>query len=371
MTDGTPEPSAGAGRSTVRDSRLDVARGIAIAGVVIVHVYRGLYGADMVEQSTTLLVDRLMGFWCLSVFAFVGGTLVPRGVRSRGVASYVRDRTTRFFVVYVTWAILQGGVQLLATDAVNVPTSPIAILSIWRPPGQLWYLPFLILMTLVFVPLQPWRERRALWIVCVAAAVSIAFWGYDGGYVGTQGLGLVVFFVGGMAVGAHRMTAVLDRFAPAVAGTVGILLLVVSSLLAVVTFATPPTFDPEGRTLASVAIAVPVALVSSAAVLLIGHGLRRASFLALLGRRSLDIYLAHVIIAAGTRIVLTQLGVTSLWVFVIAGFAMGMVGSLIVGSAARRMKLGWVFDGPSWLNRTPAASRTKPPPQGPPRAEQS
>src|SRR6185312_2954934 len=107
---------------------------------------------------------------------------------------YVRDRVTRFFVIYAIWTALQGGVQLIASSAVNTQTSVGAMLSLWRPLGQLWYLPFLIVVTLVFVPMQPWIGRRAPWILGIAAMISVAFWGYDGGYVGMQGLGLVVFF---------------------------------------------------------------------------------------------------------------------------------------------------------------------------------
>ena len=347
----------------VRDSRLDIARGLSIAGVVIVHVYRGLNGAGMVEYSTTILVDRLVGFWCLVVFAFVGGTLVPRGVRGRGVASYVRDRVARFAVVYVIWALLQGSVQLLAADSVNVPPSPLSVLALWHPPGQLWYLTFLILVTLVFVPLEPWRGRRAPWVLAVAAVISVVFWGFDGGYIGTQGLGLVVFFVAGMVIGAERVTAALDRFNPVVAGVLGIVVLAVATAVGILTSATPPTFDPEGRTVVTVVVAIGVTLSTSAAVLLIGHALRSVALLAMLGRRSLDIYLAHVILAAGTRIVLVQFGVTSLWVIAPAGFAMGMVGSLIMADLARRMKLGWVFDGPSWLSARPAAPQVTEPPR--------
>ena len=350
----------------VRDSRLDIARGLSIAGVVIVHVYRGLNGAGMADQSTTILVDRLVGFWCLVVFAFVGGTLVPRGVRSRGVASYVRDRVARFSVVYVIWALLQGSVQLLAADSVNVAPSPLSVLALWRPPGQLWYLTFLVLVTLIFVPLEPWRRRRGPWVLAVAVVISVVFWGVDGGYIGTQGLGLVVFFVGGMIIGAERVTAVLDRFNPVVAGVLGVVVLAVVTAVAILTLAPPPTFDFDGRTVVTVVVGIGVTLATSAAVLLIAHALRSVSVLAMFGRRSLDIYLAHVILAAGTRIVLVQFGVTSLWVIAPAGFAMGMVGSLLVADLARRMKLGWVFDGPSWLSGQSATRRVTEPPRSAP-----
>lgn len=345
---------------TVRDSRLDVARGVAILGVVIVHVYRGLYGAGKVSEGTTFWVDDLTGFWCLCVFAFVGGTFVPRGVRKRGVASYVRDRVPRFAVIYLIWTLLQGGIQLLAADSANTAITPLTVLSVWRPIGHLWYLPFLILVTVLVVPLQPWLRSRSAWVLGAAFVVSVVFWGYDGGYIGTQGLGLLVFFVAGMVMGAERVTAVLDRFNVVVAGVVGLAVLIASSVIAAIIDATAPTFDHTGRTVTSVAIGVVLAVISSGALVLAGHGLRSASPLAFLGRRSLDIYLAHVIMAAGTRIVLVHLGVTALWVFVVVGFLMAVVGSLIAGTVARRIKLGWIFDGPAWFSSAAPVPRAEP-----------
>lgn len=338
--------------STVRDTRLDVARGIAIAGVVIVHVYRGLYAAGMIDLSTTVMVDRLVTPWCLSVFVFVSGTLVPRGVHRRGIPSYVRDRVARLGVVFVIWTLLQGGAQLLASQAVNTPTSPLAVLSLWRPLGQLWYLPFLMLATIVFIPLQPWIRQRAPWILTATAIISVVFWGYDGGYIGTQGLGLLFFFIAGMAIGTERLLSMLDRITPAVGAVVGISVTVLGSVAAVLTDATSSTVFWAERTVTTTAVGIVLALLTSAAMILVGHGLRGASWLAFLGRRSLDIYLAHIVMASGTRIVLSQLGVTSIWVFVVVGTAVGVLGSVLAGTVARKIRLGWVFDGPSWITGT-------------------
>ena len=338
-------------KPTKRDARLDVARGVSIVAIVLVHVCRGLNSAGMVESGTTALVDQIVGPWCLSVFAFVGGTFVPSGVRRLGVRDYVRDRVTRFLVIYAIWTALQGGVQLIAASAVNSPTSVGAMLSLWRPLGQLWYLPFLIVVTLVFVPMQPWIRGRAPWILGAAAAISVAFWGYDGGYVGTQGLGLVIFFVGGMVIGSEPVKAALDRFSPAVAAVISVSVLTIGSAIAVLTAATGPTILWDSRTIATTAIGIAVALVTSAAVLLLGQAARSVAMLALLGRRSLDIYLAHIIMASGTRILLLHLGLTSTWVIVILCLLAGVIGSLVVASGLRRIGLGWIFDGPGWLTR--------------------
>lgn len=340
-----------------RDARLDVARGVAIVVIVLVHVFRGLQSAGLLGPREIQLLELIVGPYALSVFAFVGGTFVARGVRQRGVGGYVRDRVAQFFFIYILWTVLQGGVQLIASGAVNNPTSLDGLLSIWSPSGQLWYLPFLILVTVVFVPTQPWAGRRAPWILGVAAVVSVAFWGYDGGYAGTQGLGLVAFFVAGMVIGGDRVKAALDRFSPTVAGIVSIGVLTVGSTLSVLTDATGPTVFWEVRTVATTVIGFVLSVVMSAALLLFGQAARSSSLLAFLGRRSLDIYLAHIILASGTRIVLVYLGVTSPWAIVVACVLVGVVGSVLVGNVARKIGLGWVFDAPAWVTKWPVSAR--------------
>lgn len=334
---------------TVRDERLDIARGIAIVAIVVVHVFRGLYNAGLVDHAATATVDLLVGPWCLAVFAFVGGTFVPRAVQRRGTASYLRERVVWLTFVYLTWTVLQGAIQLATSRSTNSPTSLTAVLAVWHPLGHLWYLPFLAVVTVVFVPMRPWVRGHGAWVFGLAAAVSVGFWGYDGGYVGTQGLPLVVFFVAGMIIGSERTKAALDRFRRSTAALVSGVTLAVATTLSVAGVAIPPTISFDIRTVSTTALGITVAVVTSAAILLLSHAMRSASLLALLGRRSLDIYLAHIVMASGARIILVHVGVTSAWVLVPLCFLSGVAGPLVISNLARRLKFGWVFDGPSFL----------------------
>jgi fucose 4-O-acetylase-like acetyltransferase len=334
-----------------RDSRLDVARGIAIIAIVLVHVVKGLTASGLLNVSFTDVAYRSVGLWCLTVFAFVGGALVPGSVRKAGVSHYVRDRVIRFVFIYLVWSVLQGTMHLIvvAGGEANRSTSIGEQFELWRPDGQLWYLPFLILVTVVFVPLQPWLPKRAPWLVAIAAVPSVIWWGYDGGVIGAQGRGLVVFFVAGMAVGAARVQVALDRFARRQAAVISVAVLVVAAVLCVRTTAIIPTFYWFQGTPARIAIGVVLAVVTLPAVLLFAHAVRSASFLALCGRRSLDIYLAHMILISGTRIILLRLGVHQVWLIALVSIPIGVLGSWALGTIARRVGLGWVFDGPNWL----------------------
>lgn len=332
--------------TAVRDQRLDVARGAAILAIVVVHVVRGLNSAGLVDVEVKEMVDRSVGLWCLSVFAFVGGTFIPRAVEKRSMSAYLWDRVIRLLAVYLLWTVMQGSVQLLAGDSLNNDKSIMRVFQVWQPDGHLWYLPFLILATVVFVPMRPWLPRRGVPVLVLGAVISLIWWGYDGGYIGTQGLGLVVFFVAGMVTGTAKVQCALDRFPMPLAAVLSVAALVVTAVICVRTTAVLPTYYWFQGTPERVAIGVVLAVVASVAILLFGHAARAVSFLALCGRRSLDIYLAHIILASGTRIVLLKLGVDELWLIVVLCLLAGVLGSLAVSTACRRIRLGWVFDGP-------------------------
>ncbi|MUL46244.1 acyltransferase [Mycobacterium sp. CBMA293] len=331
-----------------RDSRLDVARGVAIIAIALVHVVRGLTASGRLDSAYADVVARSAGLWCLTVFAFVGGTFVPRAVQRDGLQPYLKERITRIVVVYLIWEVIQGTVRLIAGGDANHHRSIVETFDFWRPDVQLWYLPFLVLVTLFFVPMQPWLTNHAPWALAIAAAVSFTYWGFDGGYIGTQGTGLVVFFVAGLVAGTTKVQSVLDRFGAAQAAAISVVLLPVTGFLCVRTTAILPTYFWFQHTPARVVIGIALTMVASPAILLFGHAARNSRFLSLCGRRSLDIYLAHIVLSSGARIVLIKLGVVNLWVILTLSFLVSIAGSLLVSTALRRSGLGWLFDGPNW-----------------------
>jgi fucose 4-O-acetylase-like acetyltransferase len=328
-----------------RDASLDVARGLAIIGIVLTHVLRGLNAGHLLGTGTWIpTTDRVLCLWHLSIFAFIGGIFVATSMRKRSTRTYLLERTWHFLSVYLLWTAVQGTVLLWAARVVNNPGSARSLFRVWAPTGQLWYLPYLVLITVIFVPL--WRWRPTPWLIGVAAALSVAFWGLDGGVVGTQGLGLIVFFVAGMFVGVDRLRAALQSIPVVAAGVGGVALFAAGAVIGVFGCPTPPTTGWAGRTVSSVALGVVLSVAMSAAVLMFARAARSWGFVALCGRRSLDIYLAHIILAAGCRIILVKLGVHSPVPLTAVGLTVGVVGSLLVATALRRIGLAWVFDGP-------------------------
>lgn len=84
-----------------------------------------------------------------------------------------------------------------------------AVLRLDQPKAAYWVLPWLTLASLVATATRPWSSRRRGFIVVgIAAIVGIALWGWAGIPIGTQGWGLLPFFLAGAGIGWKRITDV-------------------------------------------------------------------------------------------------------------------------------------------------------------------
>lgn len=98
--------------------------------------------------------------------------------------------------------------------------------------------------------------------------------------------------------------------------------------------------------MSTVVLGAVLSVAMSAGLLLFARAVRSSGFLAYGGRHSLDIFLAHIIMASGSRIVLVHVGVHSVALLVAVGVVVGVGGPLVMSAALRRIRLAWVFDGP-------------------------
>lgn len=339
--------------TSTRDAQLDVARGIAIIAIVLGHVLRGLGAAGVLDDTSDLflVIDRCLYTVDLALFAFVSGLFVARPRDRDGALVYLRKRLSLFVYLYLLWMLLQGAVKLVTATLVNEPTSIQQVLRVWLPEGQLWFFPFLAVMTVAFATWTPWRSRaHSIIAVVFAVAISLTAWGLNGVVAGTIGLGLTAFFAVGVVYGADRFRAGMARIP--LAGQ--IVLAIVATAIFVVTQVsvgvTPPTIDGDARTAGTVAAGVLAAVAGVAAALALSNLIARvalaSTILAFFGRRSLEIFIAHIIAASGTRIALQLAGIDDLAVHVVAGLVAGLGGPLALWWITSRIGFPWLFAVP-------------------------
>lgn len=343
-----------------RDQTVDIAKGMAIVAIVLGHVLRGLGSAGLIDSMSAAFVasDRALYMAHLTVFAFLSGLFVARGVEKNGTASYLRIRLGNFLYLYLVWQTLQVLVKLGTASLVNNAPDTGALLEIWIPEGQMWFLPWLILATIAAVLFKPWRNTAAgLAGIAVVSIISLAAWGFEGRYAGTQGLSLLVFFVIGARLRFDRLSAALAGIrAPGLAVLAAASAAVYYGVL-VWTGAVPPTVNAAWR-VSGVAFGVLGSTAGLVSVLTACALAARFRFgfgwMAFVGRRSLEVFLVHIIAASGTRIVLEKLGVEDPAVHIAAGMVGGIVGALLLWWVLARMGFIWLFQRPV-LSRKPAA----------------
>ncbi|WP_162242585.1 acyltransferase family protein [Leifsonia sp. Leaf336] len=344
-----------------RDLTVDAAKAIAIIAVVLGHVIQGVAASGIIDGDSDAyaMANRFLYLFHMPVFAFLTALFVSRAAQRDGTARYFRSRVVTLVYLYVLWSLLQGTVRMLTGSLVNYPTSPLEIVQLWAPEGQLWFLAWLIVMTTAAVIVQPWRSRtRAVLALALAGLVSLALWGIPFSYFGTQGLGLSVYFIAGTVWGAPRFTAQVQAVPTIVCWIGAVAGWALVAALVVVTRATPPTIEGDFRTAGSTAFGVVGSLAGVVAVIATSRLLSRAGpaagWLALVGTRTLEIFLAHILATSGTRIVLSLAGVDDPAVHIVAGTIAGVGLPLLLWAVCARLRFPWLFAAPRALVGRPA-----------------
>lgn len=339
-------------QQTARDTSIDVARGIAIIAIVLGHVDRGLVSAGIISADSAWAIwsDHFLYSWHLSIFALLSGLFLPRTRDRLSFGGFLRRRVLEWLYLYALWSILQGTVRALAGDAAN-DAAPISELwQLWRPDGQLWFLPWLIIAALIGAALRPWAHARvATGSIAASAALAWFTWGTDGGIIGTQGLALIVCYLVGATIGAPRATAFIrdrSRTALMCAAIVGV---GTAAALACLGLPTPTAYGTGATPLtATLGIVATISgtlgvLACSALVSRVRPAALLAALLAAAGRNSLAIFLAHIIAAAGVRAMLMRLGFENPGVHSVIGTAVGVLIPLLLIRLAPRVHAGWLF----------------------------
>ncbi|MBN3825763.1 acyltransferase [Burkholderia sp. Ac-20384] len=349
--------------TTARETSLDVARGAGIILVVYGHVLRGAVSSGLVPagvpETVLAWVDYVIYTFHMPLFFFLSGLHVCsslRGAPQRFMGAKVRT----IVYPYLLWSILQGGAQIaMASHGTNHPFTIGDLLAIgWRPFAQFWFLYALMLCMIGAWLLARWvpafpqtpmppRVRDAL---VASAMLGLAIGAATQWGIVSTTLMNWPFFVAGV-VASRALPGWLERNSHLAACA-----LTATGFVVAVAFA-------HGFGSATSAWAVPAAFAGIALMLQLAYrhasSPARAGWLAAIGYASMPIYLMHILVMAGVRIVLMRAGVGSLAIHLVIGTLAGVVVPMAVYLIALRTGTARVAGFPAWPGRR-AAVRPQP-----------
>jgi peptidoglycan/LPS O-acetylase OafA/YrhL len=237
---------------------------------------------------------------------------------------------------YLLWSVIQLATNRAMGRFTNgVPDASSFFTILYRPYAQFWFLFVLFALLVLVTPLL--KLRHGAFVAMMAGALAYAVYPLAEAlpwHPAAQMLRYFVYVALGAAAGPWLVRSGAGPFKRGRAGLIGVVAIVSLFWL----FWRKAQISPLELGAASI--------LGTAGVILFGWCIEHAVLgrvLEFLGRRSLEIYVAHVLGAAGMRIVLLQLGVASAPLHFILGVSAGVLLPLGLWWFASTFGIGFIF----------------------------
>lgn len=349
----------------MRNIWVDYAKAIGILFVVYGHVARGLHSASYIQmdESVYQFVDSFIYSFHMPLFFFLSGIFALDSLQKRGLKVFIANKVDTIFYPYVIWSILQGGMEVIFGRWTNYKTTWAEVFGLlWYPRAQFWFLYAMFFVCLVAGILYSIRRQNTIWIPLGALvyfsirdipqvkAVITSEYLFILGYLATY---LLYFTLG---IYFRRIQDFFAKHCGLL--TIGLFPVFIATQymknqhLFMAPIDSPrllsiPSIRWEewgiagniGAMLATAAVTcVTLAWLISVCMYISKINLGRLKeTLLVLGGSSMSIYLAHIVIGSGVRIVLAKfLHITDIYIHSIIGCMAGILISVILWQYAEK-----------------------------------
>lgn len=319
---------------------LDYAKAIGIILVTYGHVARGLFQAGLFPQHEIYrYVDSTIYSFHMPLFFFLSGTLLYSSFVKRGGKALLLSKVDTIVYPYLLWSLLQGGIEVLLSSYTNGDTKLVDVLSLlWEPRAQFWFLYALFLLFAVVSTVLTIFGRTALWPLFLLA---VAMYLWDTSLMNYLPYRLIarnlVFFMFGIVFSI----AAANRLATGFAWIPWTIAFVATQYLFHGVLGL--TYSDKG---------LHALLLAFVSIMFITSVSFRAAenpnkIIILIGTSSMAIYLMHILIGSGARILLQKvLGSHSLTLHLVAGCLLGTLLPMIIFMMRDKAHLKYLFFAP-------------------------
>lgn len=315
-----------------RDAGLDIARGIAMVLVVFGHALDGVQSAGYSSETLRFTMTLVYAVHVPLFFLMAG--ILARSTCRLPWPLFIATISKRVLWPYVLWALILLTALYVLGNHTNTALQSYQPLSIlWRAPAVLWFLYVMCIGMVLLRLLAPLPSFATLsvGVFCLLMPYLSDDWPQKTRFIG--------MFLMGAAVGPAALRLALEPVVMATAAGV----MAVTTVLAWQTAQLPV----EGYPAYAVHF-IPAIFAGPALIYFVATWMARLGpngLLTSIGHNTMAIFVTHILVTAGIRIVLLRLGVTDWGLIILLATGAGVLLPLAVALAARRAglsaRLGW------------------------------
>lgn len=321
---------------------VDYAKAIGIILVCYGHVARGLDDANIIGSSNIFdTVDNIVYSFHMPLFFFLAGIFFFKSLEKRGLKKFCLSKTSTILYPYFLWSILQGIIMVILSKYTNANMTINDLLQIpIRPYGQFWFLYIIFIAflssALIFSSKKISQNKLLILHIILVTSVILYLISPD---ISTRIPRLFfqffVFFIMGCYFGDKKIrNNVLQKSK--------LWLLFLVFIIFQYYFHIIIGFSKKDINLYSLTIAITSILFICKLCYVVSGKL--PFLFSWIGQCSMSIYLMHILIGSGARIILHKFfNIDSITIHIIVGVSAGVVMPCIIHAIIKRYKIRYVL----------------------------
>ncbi len=340
-----------------RHTWIDYARGIAIILVLYRHVFEGIKNSGIsIEEYLPIEHANILFFsFRMPLFFIVSGIFVIGSLQKRGFQHFLETKARIILYPYFLWGILQITLQILLSDYVNANRSSHSYLELLYAPrtvDQFWYLYALFNVSILYVTGVHFLKINTRYNVVIGLFffyISILSYQYkvNLGFLGDI-LHYYLFFAIGDAIGSIIKNEHNKKYFESWKLLVLLFIpFILTQYYFLKTNLEYSTMNYEYVEYYQPLLFIGIALMGGLYIIFLSFFLQKYRLIAwlhVLGRHSLYIYVAHVMVLAAVRIFMTKvMGIYNVPILLVFGIVLGLIIPVLLYKLALKLNMNWIF----------------------------
>lgn len=302
---------------------IDLVKGIAIGLVVIGHMLRGFVSSGMYSEYKNIFIyiDYTIYSFHMPLFFIISGALFKNSKKLENMNQYflfIKKKVILLAIPYFVFSWIQIVIKLIMSNSVNNKVNIMDFFTIiFNPIEQFWFLYSLMIIFIImgFIDIKI-KSEQIKFIIIILSFLLANYTIIDLGILGNAISNIIYFYIGEKIIENKERIKINNNI------IISLLALYIILNLAIYNF----KFSQNILIISRFIMAVVASLTIITICKKFQYNDKNIIYVfKILGKHSMAIYLLHIILGSGIRIVLLKLSINSLIVQVILGLIFAII----------------------------------------------